>query len=73
MNGIPIEPNDGKHVCPHPTCEIRVDHDKLGCSAHWFKLPRRLRNEVWRAWSDGDMAVYAEVRLRAVAYWTENP
>lgn len=24
-----------------------------GCSQHWFKLPKRLRDEIWRTYRPG--------------------
>lgn len=77
MNGEPIELDDGKHECPYPGCEIRVDYNMLGCKDHWFVLPRRLRNRIWKAWTaaqaDGiNMGDYLEVRAEAVKFWEDT-
>lgn len=28
----------------------------LACRAHWFSLPRGLRNRIWAAWKNGEGA-----------------
>jgi hypothetical protein len=38
------------HACPYPGCEQRVTRNMLACKPHWFKLPRPVRDEVWRSW-----------------------
>lgn len=37
------------HVCPAPGCEEQVDRSMLACRAHWFSIPKPLRDEVWEA------------------------
>lgn len=28
----------------------------LACRAHWYSLPRGLRNRIWAAWKNGEGA-----------------
>lgn len=39
-----------KHHCQWPGCEKQVPPAMWGCSAHWFKLPKRLRDAIWRTY-----------------------
>jgi hypothetical protein len=41
---------DSTHKCPAPDCTKRVPFDQLACLAHWFAIPKPLRDEVWRAY-----------------------
>lgn len=38
------------HECPAPGCAKQVERDKLACGFHWFKIPKALRDEVWRTY-----------------------
>ena len=42
-----------KHTCHWPGCEAEVPPKMWGCKPHWFKLPLRLRQEVWNAYRPG--------------------
>lgn len=44
------------HTCHWPGCQTQVPPAKWGCSTHWFKLPKSLRNEVWAAYIPGQEA-----------------
>lgn len=41
------------HTCHWPGCEQQVPPAMWGCKAHWFKLPRALRNKVWATYRPG--------------------
>jgi hypothetical protein len=41
------------HKCPAPGCERGVDGDMLACSTDWYRVPKPLRDAVWRAWRRG--------------------
>lgn len=42
-----------KHHCHWPGCEAQVPPAMWGCRAHWFKLPKALRDLVWRTYQPG--------------------
>jgi hypothetical protein len=42
-----------RHTCHWPGCTVTVPPKLWGCKAHWFKLPKSLRDEVWRAYRPG--------------------
>lgn len=42
-----------KHHCHWPGCTVEVPPKMWGCSKHWFRLPKGLRNEVWRTYRPG--------------------
>ena len=41
------------HACHWPGCPAQVPPAKWGCSRHWFKLPKVLRDRIWRAYRPG--------------------
>lgn len=41
------------HQCHWPGCEKPVPPAKWGCKAHWFKLPKAIRDAIWRAYRPG--------------------
>lgn len=42
-----------KHRCHWPSCSIQVPPAKWGCPAHWFKLPKDIRDAIWAAYVPG--------------------
>lgn len=43
----------GKHMCHWPTCSNPVPPKMWGCSFHWFKLPKILRDRIWATYIEG--------------------
>jgi hypothetical protein len=43
----------GNHHCHWPGCEKLVPPAMWGCSRHWFKLPARIRRNIWAAYRPG--------------------
>lgn len=43
------------HECPAPGCTKPVPRSQLACRAHWYAIPKPLRDEVWRAYRDHGM------------------
>ncbi len=41
------------HACHWPGCGKQVPPAMWGCRRHWFLLPARLRNAIWRAYVPG--------------------
>lgn len=41
------------HECHWPGCGKQVPPAKWGCREHWFRLPKALRDRVWRAYEPG--------------------
>lgn len=44
------------HTCHWPGCEKQVPPAMWGCKAHWFTLPKRLRDKVWAVYRPGQEA-----------------
>ena len=42
-----------RHHCHWPGCEKQVPPAMWGCSQHWFKLPKALRDKIWRSYKPG--------------------
>jgi transcriptional regulator with XRE-family HTH domain len=63
-----------KHHCHWPGCEAQVPPAMWGCKAHWFRLPKALRDRIWRTYAPGQevdltpSAEYLEV-ADAVQEW----
>lgn len=41
------------HVCHWPGCGAEVPPAMWGCKPHWFRLPKVLRDRIWRAYRAG--------------------
>lgn len=41
------------HTCHWPGCKVEVPPSMWGCSQHWYKLPRPIRNRIWAAYRPG--------------------
>lgn len=41
------------HRCPAIGCERLVPDNKLMCPSDWYKIPKPIRNAVWRTWNRG--------------------
>lgn len=41
------------HTCHWPGCDKEVPPAMWGCKGHWFALPKRLRDEIWRTYRRG--------------------
>lgn len=44
------------HECHWPGCPRQVPPAMWGCREHWFALPKRLRDAIWRAYRPGQEA-----------------
>lgn len=42
-----------RHTCHWPGCDTQVPPAMWGCKAHWFKLPKRLRDRIWATYEIG--------------------
>lgn len=52
-----------KHHCHWPECDKQVPPAMWGCKEHWFRLPKTLRDRIWRSFKPGqevDMTPSAE-------------
>lgn len=47
------EGDDGRHFCHWPGCQTKVPPALWGCRKHWFTLPKRLRDKIWRTFRAG--------------------
>lgn len=42
-----------KHTCHWPGCPREVPPKMWGCTQHWFKLPKMLRDLIWATYVPG--------------------
>lgn len=47
------QPQTRKHHCHWPNCDAQVPPAMWGCKAHWFRLPKALRDRIWHAYAPG--------------------
>lgn len=50
------QPQTRRHHCHWPGCDKQVPPAMWGCKNHWFKLPKHLRDEIWRTFKPGQEA-----------------
>jgi hypothetical protein len=41
------------HTCHWQGCGRQVPPAMWGCSTHWFKLPKRIRDRIWATYRPG--------------------
>lgn len=44
---------DRRHECHWPGCERQVPPAMWGCRAHWYQLPKALRDRIWATYEIG--------------------
>lgn len=42
-----------RHLCHWPGCAQQVPPAMWGCRAHWFTLPKPIRDRIWRTYRPG--------------------
>ena len=62
-----------KRLCGHPRCESVIRDHEIACPVHWYQLPTRLRNRIWRHHQRGNRDRYVEAVREAIAIWTPPP
>lgn len=66
------------HKCHWPSCDIEVPPRMWGCRAHWFKLPKQIRNRIWATYRPGQeidknpSSAYVEAAQDALIWIREN-
>lgn len=56
------------HPCPGPGCDVTDVPDRmLMCRAHWYKVPKPLRDAVNRGYASGAGVGTAELRAAQLA------
>ncbi len=50
---VKSQPQTRAHTCHWPDCNKQVPPAMWGCKTHWFKLPKRLRDEIWLTYEPG--------------------
>lgn len=62
------------HTCHATGCQQRVPPEMFLCRRHWFSLPKRLRDAIWRTYRVGQCddwnisAAYADAASEAVRF-----
>lgn len=41
------------HECHHPDCARQIPPHMAFCRPHWFSLPLKIRNAIWREYRSG--------------------
>lgn len=52
---LPLEPVERRafHQCHWPSCELEVPPKLWSCRAHWYLLPKWIRDAIWNAYTLG--------------------
>lgn len=67
------------HTCHWPSCGKSVPPAMWGCSRHWFKLPKRLRDRIWITYRPGQeitktpSVAYIQAATEVQKWIAENP
>lgn len=71
-------PKERVHRCHWPGCPTRVLPKMWGCSRHWFRLPKVIRDRIWATYRPGQevdrepSAEYWEAALAAQRWIKEH-
>lgn len=60
------------HTCHAIACDVPVPPAMLMCKPHWFRVPRALRNDVWREYENGITRAYCAAAKAAVVAVAEK-
>ncbi|MEX2599293.1 MAG: hypothetical protein WD533_06520 [Dehalococcoidia bacterium] len=65
------------HTCHWPGCNRQVPPAMWGCSPHWFRLPKYLRDRIWRSFRPGQEVTLTPSReylaaVREAQQWIEE-
>ncbi len=52
--------SSGVEWCPIPGCKVQIDPSRLMCRAHWYMVPKNMRDRVWATWRSGQGAFSSE-------------
>lgn len=52
-NYVRRQPQTRGHECHWPGCGKQVPPAMWGCSRHWFRLPKYLRDRIWATYRPG--------------------
>jgi hypothetical protein len=47
------QPQTRNHLCHWPGCDKQVPPAMFMCAPHWFKLPKSIRDQIWRTFRPG--------------------
>jgi hypothetical protein len=47
------QPQNRNHECHWPGCDKQVPPALWGCREHWYKLPKPLRDRIWKTYQPG--------------------
>jgi hypothetical protein len=56
--------------CAAPGCGDQIDPTRLMCRRDWYRVPKRLRDQVWRTWRSGQQSSsheHQQAVLQAIA------
>lgn len=58
-------------TCPHPKCEVPKVSSMYACKKHWFSLPKKIRDRIWRGYR-GDSTLWHEADKEASEHWKQE-
>lgn len=60
------------HECPAPGCAARVSNEMFACRRDWYRLPRSLRDAIWRTYNAGGGAPHEAAMVDAIDWYRAN-
>lgn len=59
------------HPCPAPECARQVPDHLFACRADWYRLPKPLRDDIWRGYH-GSFAEHLAAMVDAEQWFADN-
>lgn len=50
-----------------------MNNEMFACRTDWYRLPRTLRNAIWRAYNAGGGPAHVEAMAEAIDWFRQNP
>lgn len=60
------------HRCPGG-CGQQVAQHLYACKQDWFRLPKEIRNEIWRTYRRNDAGEHLAAMSEAARWYDNNP
>lgn len=60
------------HQCPGLNCAATVPTSQVACRAHWYSLPKPLRDRIWWAYRSGNTDEHHKALMEALEILSQD-
>jgi len=59
------------NTCPKPGCKNNIPRTMYACKPHWFELPQKIRNKIWKGYKES-FTLWSHADKEAKEYWDDR-